>query len=411
MNTGWKTSTLGSVCKFENGDRGKNYPGRKAFVPTGIPFINAGHLDDGEINWQSMDFIPRERFDLLGNGKIQNGDLLFCLRGSLGKFGVVNKDTEGAIASSLVIVRPATQLDGDFLAAYFRSEICAEMISKYANGAAQPNLSAKSLKSFELPLPPLPEQKRIAAILDEAFEGIGAAVANAEKNLASSRELFESYLQSVFAQQDDVWPAKKLGEMCEKITDGTHNSPPYVDSGIPMLDSKHIGENFTIDDSSSEKFISPETDALLSRRCKPLEGDILVSSRGTIGKIAIVAKDQNFNIMGNMILIRLPAAIDREFVAYFLQSKVTHIESISRGVAQKGLYLGQIRDYEILLPPTSQQTQIAARLGAISMDIRRLQAIYQQKLDTLAELKQSILQKAFSGELTAQPQTLKDADA
>jgi type I restriction enzyme S subunit len=82
VREGWKTTRLGDVCTFENGDRGKNYPGRKAFVPTGIPFINAGHLDKGEINWQSMDYIPRERFELLGNGKVRKDDLLFCLRGS-----------------------------------------------------------------------------------------------------------------------------------------------------------------------------------------------------------------------------------------------------------------------------------------------------------------------------------------
>lgn len=160
-----------------------------------------------------MDFIPKERFDLLSNGKIQEGDLLFCLRGSLGKFAVVEDLKEGAIASSLVIVRPTERLNRHFLAAYFGSRICANMIEKFENGAAQPNLSAKSLSLFEIPLPLLPEQTRIVAILDEAFEAISAAVAKAEKNLANARELFDNYLNAVFTQKGEGWVERKLGEI------------------------------------------------------------------------------------------------------------------------------------------------------------------------------------------------------
>ena len=93
------------------------------------------------------------------------------------------------------------------------------------------------------------------------------------------------------------WQIKKLSEICNLITDGVHNSPKYVESGIPMLDSKHIKDDFSIDDQNPTKFISQETDNLLSKRCKPLANDLLISSRGSIGKIAIVKKGQNFNII------------------------------------------------------------------------------------------------------------------
>lgn len=166
-----------------------------------------------------------------------------------------------------------------------------------------------------------------------------------------------------------------------------------------MLDTKHIGNGFVIDDSSPEKFILPETDAILAQRCKPRPRDILISSRGTIGKIAIVNEGQNFNIMGNIILIRLPSTICREFAAFYLHSQVIHIEAMSRGVAQKGLYLGQIREFRIPLPPLAKQQEIAKKLRNISCQVENLKDIYAGKLDSIAALRQSILQKAFAGEL------------
>jgi type I restriction enzyme S subunit len=161
MKAGWQVKKLGDVCSFENGDRGTNYPSRSAQTSDGIPFINAGHLTDDGIDIERMNYIPRERFDLLGSGKIRSGDILFCLRGSLGKCASVGSLSEGAIASSLVIVRPRDVILNAYVLAYFQSDICADMISQFKNGAAQPNLSAQSLRSFRIPFPPLPEQERI----------------------------------------------------------------------------------------------------------------------------------------------------------------------------------------------------------------------------------------------------------
>ena len=153
---GWVEKQLRDFCAFENGDRGSNYPSKKARSATGIPFINAGHLTDDGIDLAKMDYIPRERFDLLSNGKIRAGDILFCLRGSLGKFASVGDLDEGAIASSLVIVRPDKTVLNDYLIAYFRSSLCASMINDFKNGTAQPNLAARSLGDFIAPFHHLP---------------------------------------------------------------------------------------------------------------------------------------------------------------------------------------------------------------------------------------------------------------
>ena len=221
LTKGWELKKLGEVCEFENGDRGINYPSKAHRTETGLPFINAGHLKADGLDLDKMDYISRERFNLLGSGKIKKGDILFCLRGSLGKFSKVQEFAEGAIASSLVIVRPKSKITTDFLLLYFESSMCKDMIEDFGNGAAQPNLSAGSLKSFQIPLPPLPEQQRIVAILDEAFAALAKAKANAEQNLKNAKELFESYLQGVFENKGKGWEERKLGDVCEVMNGGT----------------------------------------------------------------------------------------------------------------------------------------------------------------------------------------------
>ena len=110
---GWYLAELGELGKFINGDRGKNYPSKNDFTITGVPFINAGHIQDGIICLGSMNFISEESFSLLGSGKVQINDILYCLRGSLGKTAIVKGISRGAIASSLVIIRPYDCSDPD----------------------------------------------------------------------------------------------------------------------------------------------------------------------------------------------------------------------------------------------------------------------------------------------------------
>lgn len=168
--SGWPLKYLKDVCVFENGDRGKNYPNKSTRTQSGIPFINAGHILDNSIDFQSMDYISEERFNLLGNGKIKPNDILFCLRGSLGKVASVGNLDKGAIASSLVIVRPKNQLLATYLIKYFNSSVTTTFIKEFGNGAAQPNLSAGNLKLFQIPLPSENEQLQVVAFLNELEE-------------------------------------------------------------------------------------------------------------------------------------------------------------------------------------------------------------------------------------------------
>jgi len=158
-----KSVKLSSVMKFINGDRGKNYPSKKYQLNVGIPFINAGDLSlDGEITTKGMVYLSDDRFNLLGSGKIELNDILFCLRGSLGKCALNKTHKRGAIASSLVIMRAEKKkILPKFVLAYLRSGIIKKYIRNTASGTAQPNLSGKTVSNYEIPLPSIEEQELV----------------------------------------------------------------------------------------------------------------------------------------------------------------------------------------------------------------------------------------------------------
>ncbi|WP_429108223.1 restriction endonuclease subunit S [Aeromonas veronii] len=191
----WKVLPLGELCHFENGDRSSNYPSSDEFVSFGIPFINAGHIDNGVIDSKGMDYISAVIYARLGGGKVKPGDLVYCLRGSLGKFGVVPDDFGmGAIASSLVIVRPITSRTScEFISEYFKSDISKRMVSLWAGGAAQPNLGAKELANFLVPLPNNLEQTAIATILSDMDSELTAL----EQKLAKARDVKQGMMQQL----------------------------------------------------------------------------------------------------------------------------------------------------------------------------------------------------------------------
>jgi len=166
----WCWVRLGDIVTFQNGDRGKNYPKRTEYTLNGIPWVNAGHItSDGFLSEESMNFISNEKYQELRNGKFQSGDLVYCLRGTLGKVGRVEPYCEGAVASSLMIIRP-TLPDGcfrEYIFQYLKSAVARQQLLQFDNGSAQPNLAAKDVAKYLLPLPPLPEQRRIVRRLEE----------------------------------------------------------------------------------------------------------------------------------------------------------------------------------------------------------------------------------------------------
>ncbi len=165
----WKWVRVSQIWSILNGDRGKNYPAKSTLSKTGIPFISAINLNGKTvIEDENLLCLSQAQYDKLGNGKLQKKDVVVCIRGSLGKHGVYPFN-QGAIASSLVILRNyfSNVCDNEFLLLYLDSPLFFSEIKKYDNGTAQPNLAAKSLEQFLIPLPPLAEQKRIVEKLEQ----------------------------------------------------------------------------------------------------------------------------------------------------------------------------------------------------------------------------------------------------
>lgn len=167
---GWVWCRLGDIATLINGDRGKNYPNKNEYVSQGIPWINAGHITtSGFLSNTQMNYITEEKYNMLGSGKIRENDLVFCLRGSYGKVAKVEPYNKGAIASSLVIIRVYNEIIRNYIFHLLRSNYAKLQLSLYDNGTAQPNIAAKDVEKYCIPLPPLAEQHRIVAKIEELF--------------------------------------------------------------------------------------------------------------------------------------------------------------------------------------------------------------------------------------------------
>ncbi len=397
MKQGWEIKKLDEVCDFENGDRGTNYPSKAHRTQTGIPFINAGHLSNNGIDFKEMDYISTERYELLGAGKIRKNDILFCLRGSLGKFASVENLEIGAIASSLVILRPKESILHRYLLCYLESNTCVEMINNYKGGAAQPNLSAGSLKNFKIPIPPLLEQERIVSILDKTFSAIEQAKQNAAKNLKNAKELFDSYLNSIFTNKGDNWEEKKLGELCNVIGGGTPSktNSQFFNGDILWATVRDMKGEII---SDTEHKITTEAVKNSSTNVIP-KGNVVIATRVGLGKVCLIENDTAINqdLRGVVPINSKKLSVD--FLYHWFKSIAYKIVKEGTGATVQGVKLPFIKSLPILLPSLEEQKTVVKKLDKLSAETKQLEKVYQQKIMELDDLKKSILQKAFNGEL------------
>ena len=215
---------LGDISVLINGDRGKNYPSQGDIVPDGdIPFVNAGHISGQNISFDKMNYISKEKYDQLNSGKFQKGDILYCLRGSLGKKAVIKDAMNGAIASSLVIIRTNPEIvDVDYLMFALDSPSIQEQLIKANNGSSQPNLSAASVREYAVDLPDRRMQEEIVEKLSKARN----IIKKRQQELQKLDTLIKSRFVEMFG--DAVanpmhWPVKKLKDLSVQINSG--NTP------------------------------------------------------------------------------------------------------------------------------------------------------------------------------------------
>ena len=189
----WEQRKLGDFCEMYNGDRGINYPKDSDMLKEGIPFVNAGDLQGGRVNLKDCNKITREKFNQLGGAKIQRGDILYCLRGTLGKNALVDNFDEGTVASSLVDIR-SKNIDVMYLFTILNSDIEYRQRTLNDEGAAQPNLSARNLSEFDIPVSSSKEQEVIGTF----FSDLGKVISLHQRKLEKLRQIKKSMLERMF---------------------------------------------------------------------------------------------------------------------------------------------------------------------------------------------------------------------
>lgn len=195
---GWETLQIKDVSKVINGDRSKNYPSRSHYVNDGIPFISAGTIDENKINKNDINYITESKFDSLRSGKLEEKDLIYCLRGSLGKCAIY-PFSKGAISSSLCIVRASELIELEYLFYYLLSPLANNEILKYDNGTAQPNLSAKDFSNFAIPYASKEEQYRIVQEIESRLSVADKMEESIAQSLQQAEALRQSILKKAFS--------------------------------------------------------------------------------------------------------------------------------------------------------------------------------------------------------------------
>ncbi|WP_323963822.1 restriction endonuclease subunit S [Aeromonas hydrophila] len=394
----WPIVSLNRVAAFINGDRGKNYPSKGDFIENGIPFINAGNISsDHSVDIGGLSYISEDHFHTLNGGKIEKGDIVFCLRGSLGKFATIHNNMNGAIASSLVIIRPNKLVDLNYLKHYLSSFLCQREIKAYENGAAQPNLSAKDLKSFKIPLPPFEEQKRIAAILDKA-DAI-------RQKRQQAIVLADDFLRSVFLDMfgDPVtnpkgWPQVEISSLCSDIVDCVNRTAPSVDYQTPykMVRTTNV-KNREIN-LSDVKFADKEIYESWIRRLKPKRGDIIFTREAPAGEAGIINTD-DLIFLGQRTMHFRPNLLEAKpsYLLYELTSSGVQQQIVrcSAGSTVTHLSVPECKKFIIRKPSIALQEKFEKHYS-MSLNIK---ANARKALQLSEQVFFSLSQKAFSGQL------------
>lgn len=275
-----------------------------------------------------------------------------------------------------------------------------ETFSAGKTGSAIPHLDLVALKNLSIPVPTLLEQRRIVAILDEASDGIATAKSNAKKNLESAGAIFESHLQSVFAQLGDGWEQKPLVEISKKFGRGKskhrpRNAPKLYGGPYPLIqtgDVSHANHWLTNYSQTYSEL------GLAQSKIWPA-GTVCIAIVGAnVGETAILGFDACFpdSVIGISVNERIA---NNEYVEYLLQSFKAFLKEKGKGTARDNINMGTFENQLFPFPALEKQIEVVETLNSLREETQRLKFIYQQKLAALDDLKKSLLHQAFSGQL------------
>ena len=341
----WEQRKLGEVVEFFNGDRSSRYPNDSDMVPEGIPFINAGDLVSGRVKLDTANKITEEKYNELSGAKIQRGDIIYCLRGTLGKNAFVDNFDAGTVASSLVDIRPK-KIVGKYLFQVLNSDIEYRQRTVNDEGAAQPNLSAKNLSLFDIPMPSEFEQEKIALY----FDTLDHLITLHHRECVILRKM-----------KVNDWEQRKLGEIAPLRGGYAFQSNNFLEEGIPIVKISNILSTGEVaGEFSFYEELDNDTNFIL-----PDKAAVLAMSGATTGKVSILSNPSNIKFYQNQRVgyFKKTDGINYPFISTLVRSQVfnNQLNSILVTGAQPNVSSKDIDDFDVLIPTSyKEQKKIGA---------------------------------------------------
>jgi type I restriction enzyme S subunit len=384
---GWETKTLGEVCEIL--DNLRKPITKRDRIEGEYPYYGA----TGILSYIN-DYIFDEKLVLIG----EDGAKWFS--GANSSFIVNGKYW---VNNHAHVIRPNRTIILDEWIVYFLN---FSDLEEFVTGMTVPKLNQGNLKIIPIPLPPLPQQKQIVAILDKAFAAIDIAKANAKQNLQNAKELFESYLQNVFENKGDDWEEKTLGKVTSKIGSGATprgGKASYKEEGISLIRSMNV-HDFYFKKKNLAFIDDKQADALSNVTLQ--EKDVLLNITGaSIARCCMIPKEYlPARVNQHVSIIRAKKdIINPVFLASLLTSKYFKdqiLEIGEQGATRQAITKVQLENFHISYPKEiEKQEKVIQNINLIKAETKKLEAIYTQKIADLEEMKKSVLQKAFSGQL------------
>ena len=407
MTVGWVVEKLADACsRIQDG---AHHSPKSLFEERGegrFLYITSKNIRNNLIDLSTASYVDSDFHNqIYPRCSPKLGDVLLTKDGAnTGNVTLNTIDEPFSLLSSVCLIKTKPErLSPAFLKYYIQSPNGLNQIIGQMTGAAIRRIVLRDIKAATIPLPELSEQKRIVGILDEAFDGIATAKANAEKNLQNARALFESHLQSVFTHRGKGWVEKSLEEVADyncTLSYGIVQPGAEYPSGLPVVRPTDLTTK--VIHLHGLKRIDPKL-AGAYRRTALVGGELLLSVRGSTGVVSIASAElAGANVTRGIVPIRFnQTLLMADFGFYLMSSGVvqSQIREKTYGAALQQINIRDLRNIALSFPSMKEQQGITAKLDALSEQTQRLESIYDKKRAALEELKKSLLHEAFSGRL------------
>ncbi|WP_435136779.1 restriction endonuclease subunit S [Formosa sp. A9] len=398
MREGWELKTLSEVYDVRDGTHDS-----PKYIDEGYPLITSKNLKDGVVNFDKVKFISEEDYSNINKrSKVNVGDVLFAMIGTIGNPTVVFEEPNYAI-KNIALFKVKSNNNSNFLKYYLESPYVVDKMLLDAKGSTQKFVGLGYLRKFPICIPPLEEQQQIVAILDQAYTAIDQAKANIEKNIENAKEFYQNWTFNTIIKAD--WEAINWGNICDFTRGpfgGSLKKSMFVESGYAVYEQKQAIHN----DYDALRYFINEDKFQEMKRFEVKSGDLLMSCSGvTLGRVSEVPPNAPSGII-NQALLKLttkPNYIINDFLVIWIRSKIFQdlIFKAAGGAAQPNVPSVKILKNIKVPCPTLEEQQVFVKLhGKVYDFTQNLINGNVRKLESLDELKKSILQKAFAGELT-----------